>query len=377
MVRYISGLSGSVYRYVLKPFLFKQKPDAIHSRLLHMGAFVQRVPFVPQLIARVWSYQNKPLLEQTVDGITFTNPIGLSAGFDKNIQIPDLLHSVGFGFMTGGSVTHKHCAGNPRPWFYRLPKSKSLVVHVGLANDGANRICQRIHSQPKKWYANFPLIVSVAKTNNLETSDDTEAVADYVGSMAVLRQEDAVDVFEINISCPNTYGGEPFTTPVRLNQLLEAADRLRLQQPVWVKMPINLAWKEFDTLLEVIVRHNVTAVTIGNLSKDRAATTLQDALPNTIKGNLSGLPTQQLSDELIAKTYSAYGDRLKIIGVGGVFTAEDAYRKICLGACLVGLVTGIIFEGPQLIGQMNRELVALLEKDGFRNISQAVGSKNL
>lgn len=376
MIRFISGLSGSAYRHVIKPLLFKQKPDAVHSSLLRMGAFIQRLPFIPQLIARVWSYQNKPFLEQTIDGITFTNPIGLSAGFDKNVRIPQLLRSVGFGFMTGGSVTHKHCTGNPHPWFYRLPKSKSLVVHVGLANDGANRIRQRIQSHPETWFTNFPLVVSVAKTNNQENCDDTEAIADYVGTLAILQQEGSVAVFEINISCPNTYGGEPFTTPLRLNQLLSSVDALRLQQPVWIKMPINLAWKEFDALLRVIVTHNVTAVTIGNLNKDRTATTLQDTLPDTIKGNLSGLPTQLLSDELIAKTYQAYGDKLKIIGVGGVFTAEDAYRKICLGACLVGLVTGIIFEGPQLIGQMNRELVTLLEKDGFSKISQAVGSKN-
>ena len=376
MIRFISGLSGSAYRHVIKPLLFKQKPDAVHSSLLRMGAFIQRLPFIPQLIARVWSYQNKPFLEQTIDGITFTNPISLSAGFDKNVRIPQLLRSVGFGFMTGGSVTHKHCTGNPHPWFYRLPKSKSLVVHVGLANDGANRIRQRIQSHPETWFTNFPLVVSVAKTNNQENCDDTEAIADYVGTLAILRHEGSVAVFEINISCPNIYGGEPFTTPLRLNQLLSSVDALRLQQPVWIKMPINLAWKEFDALLRVIVTHNVTAVTIGNLNKDRTATTLQDTLPDTIKGNLSGLPTQLLSDELIAKTYQAYGDKLKIIGVGGVFTAEDAYRKICLGACLVGLVTGIIFEGPQLIGQMNRELVTLLEKDGFSKISQAVGSKN-
>lgn len=376
MVRLLSELTGSVYKRMLKPLLFLQKPDTIHTRLLRMGSLFQRVPAITWLISSVWAYQNRSRLEQTIDGVTFSNPIGLSAGFDKNIQLPGILQSVGFGFMTGGSVTHKQCAGNPRPWFYRLPKSKSLVVHVGLANDGASIIRERLRSQPKKWLNNFPLVVSVAKTNSQETCNDTEAIADYVGSLEMFRNEPSVAAFEINISCPNTYGGEPFTTPERLTQLLDAVDALQLQQPVWVKMPINLPWKEFNALLGVITTHKILTVTIGNLNKDRAHTKLHDVLPDTMLGNLSGLPTQQLSDALISKTYAAYGDRLHIIGVGGVFTAEDAYRKICLGASLVGLVTGVIFEGPQLIGQLNRELVELLEKDGFHDISQAVGSKN-
>jgi dihydroorotate dehydrogenase (fumarate) len=153
-----------------------------------------------------------------------------------------------------------------------------------------------------------------------------------------------------------------------------AIDALDIHKPIWVKMPLNLAWLDFKKLLEVIAKHNVQAVTIGNLSKDRSGIPSTE-LPAEVAGNLSGLPTQALSDDLIRRTYEEYGKRLTIIGVGGIFSAEDAYRKICNGASLVALITGMIFEGPQLIGQINHDLVKLLKEDGFKNISEAVGSK--
>ncbi len=376
MVRSISHNAGAVYRRFLKPLLFRQRPDAVHSRMLKLAAVYQKFPAAIRTISRILVYRNDALLKQTVNGITFRNPVGLSAGFDKNIELLPTMQSVGYGFMTGGSVTYQPCDGNPRPWFYRLPKSKSLIVNVGLANQGVERIRQRITSYEEKWLAEFPLIVSIAKTNSPENCNDNEAIADYIGSLEVVRNEKHIAAYELNISCPNAYGGEPFTTPKRLDKLLTAVDALSLTKPVWIKMPINLAWRDFNSLLQVILKHHMTTVVIGNLNKQRLGKQLQDAIPVGTKGNLSGLPTQKLSDELIAKTYQKYHGKLIIVGVGGIFSAKDAYRKICLGASLVGLVTGMIFEGPQLIGQINEELTELLVKDGFRNISEAIGSNN-
>lgn len=139
-------------------------------------------------------------------------------------------------------------------------------------------------------------------------------------------------------------------------------------------MPIHLAWPDFRALLRVIVMHNVAGVTIGNLSKERG--NLQDNLPKKVHGGLSGRPTFARSNEFIARTYRSFGDRLTIIGVGGVFSAEDAYAKIKLGASLVELVTGLIYEGPELIGRINRGLVSLLQADGYSNVAEAIGSRN-
>lgn len=373
MIRPVSSLTRTGYKRIVKPLLFRSTPDAVHGRMLTMSRLRQRVPFGDFPVDKAWAYHNREKLAQTVNGVSFRNPVGLSAGFDKNIELAPTMRAVGYGFMTGGSVTYFPCKGNPRPWFYRLPKQKSLVVHVGLANQGVRHILERIRRYKTTTFTDFPLVVSVAKTNNPENCNDDEAIADYTGSLALLCDEAHVQVLEVNISCPNTYGGEPFTTPKRLERLLAAVDALQIQKPLWIKMPINLSWKEFDALLKVIIKHNVQGVTIGNLRKDRSEISSKE-LPPEVEGNLSGLPTQKLSDMLIGKTYETYGDRLTIIGVGGIFSAEDAYHKICHGATLVALVTGMIFEGPQLIGHINHDLVKLLKADGFTNVQQAIGS---
>ena len=177
----------------------------------------------------------------------------------------------------------------------------------------------------------------------------------------------------VNLSCPNTTGGEPFTEAKNLDQLLTAIDSLQLPVPVFLKMPNQLSWTAFDTLLSVAVEHEISGVTIANLVKKRSLVDIKDPLTDATPGGVSGRPTFKPSNELIKKTYKKYGDRLTVIGVGGVFSAEDAYEKIKCGASLIELITGMIFEGPGVIGQINRELVALLKRDGYDHISQAIG----
>ncbi|MFA5003757.1 MAG: quinone-dependent dihydroorotate dehydrogenase [Candidatus Saccharimonadales bacterium] len=369
----ISRASATTYRKAIKPLLFKQKPDTVHQHLLQTGSRLQRIRPVRSLLRGAWAYENKQRLAQDVLNLRFRNPVGLSAGFDKNFELPIMLKSIGFGFMEGGSLTYKPCAGNPRPWFYRLPKTKSLVVYAGLANQGVVKIIERIKSYPPDTFTGFPLNISVAKTNSKAAASETDAVADYVSSLKLLKKSGVGDIITLNISCPNTYGGEPFNTPERLEHLLQKVDEVRLSQPVFIKMPSDLAWGDFSKLLQVAAKHQVAGLTISNLAKDRGQAKLMDPLPETVKGNLSGKPTWDLSNNLIRRTYQKYGERFVIIGVGGIFSAEDAYTKIKLGATLVELITGMIFEGPQLIGQINRELVTLLDRDGYQTISDAIG----
>ena len=139
-------------------------------------------------------------------------------------------------------------------------------------------------------------------------------------------------------------------------------------------MPINLPWKEFKPLCEVALKYKVDGVIIGNLNKNRQDPAIIDEIPKSVQGSISGKPTEKLSNELISKTYREYKKKLIIIGAGGIFSAEDAYEKIKRGSTLVQLITGMIYQGPQLIGEINRGLVKLLEKDGYKNISQAVGA---
>ncbi len=146
-------------------------------------------------------------------------------------------------------------------------------------------------------------------------------------------------------------------------------------KPIFIKMPLELEWEKFKELLQVAIKYKIDGVVIANLVKDRESNKyIKDEIPENIKGGISGLPTRDLCNEKISLTYKEFGDKFKIIGVGGIFNAEDAYEKIKLGASLVQLITGMIFEGPQLIGEINRGLVKLLRKDGFNNISEAVGT---
>lgn len=374
MVRLFSRVTAFVYKRAAKPILFRLAPDGVHTRMIISARMVQKIPLLPQTVAAIWAYRNTARLSQQIHGLTFINPIGLSAGLDKNAEIVPVVKAIGFGFATIGSVTHEPCSGNPRPWFFRLPRSQALVVHVGLANHGVKRIIQRINRYSPRLFRCFPLVVSVAKTNSTVACTDTGAIADYVASLKLIKMQTAAAVVELNISCPNTYGGEPFTTPERLSQLLKAVDAVELNKPLWVKMPLNLSWKEFDALLKVLTQHTVAGVTIANLNKDRRAVNPADGLTDATPGNLGGRLNTQLCNELISKTYQSYGDRLCIIGVGGVFSAEDAYEKIKRGAHLVDMITGLIFNGPQVVGQINYDLAQLVARDGYRNVSEAVGA---
>lgn len=369
-IRLITGLS---YRKIIKPILFTQSPDSVHSRIIKVGSFVQRSSLVRASIQFSWAHQGAPCLQQDLHNVHFSNPVGLSAGFDKNFELPPLLKAVGFGFMEGGSLTFEECLGNPRPWFYRLPKTKALVVHAGLANQGVDKQIERITSYKPDVFSDFPLIVSVAKTNSPVACDDEGGIADYVGSLKKLKISQLGQFISINISCPNTFGGEPFTTPARLDRLLTAIDSVKLSQPVLIKMPIDKPPKEFLKLVAVADKHKVVGLIIGNLAKERSHMKLKDSLPDTVKGGVSGSPTRDLSNRLIQETYRNYRNRFFIIGVGGVMSAEQAYTKIRLGASLVSLITGMIFEGPQLIGDINKGLEKLLKNDGFDTITEAIG----
>ena len=369
--RAIRRISRIGYKYVAKPALFRWPPDVSHEKMIRTARVLHGVHGTRLL--RVWRYQN-PRLMQTLLGITFKNPLGLSAGLDKNFDLPPVVKHIGMGFEIGGSVTATACVGNPRPWFHRLPEEKSLVVHVGLANNGVVRNIQRIIHYDKKLWNDFPLSVSVAKTNSPKNVSDEVAIDDYCDSLRKLEEARCAPLYEVNISCPNTYGGEPFTTPERLERLLSAIDELSLTRPIFLKMPTDKTTNDFESLAEVASRHAVAGLTIGNLMKDRSKLKHPELLSDDIQGGLSGLPDQKITTELISRTYRTYGDRFIIIGVGGIFTAEDAYEKIRAGASLVALVTALMFEGPQVVGEINEGLVTLLNRDGFSTIAEAVGS---
>lgn len=360
------SMIGFLYRYAFKPVAFRLDPEFVHDRILGAGIFLGKTALGRRLTRGLFCYAS-PMLEQTLLGIPFPNPIGLAAGFDKNAELTDILPDVGFGFAELGSVTGEPCNGNLKPRLWRLPKSQSLVVYYGLKNDGAEIIAARLKTKTFR----IPLGISVAKTNSADTVELADGIADY--AKAYRSFADIGSYTTINISCPNAFGGQPFTSPDRLDALLTSIDEIPSPKPVFVKLSPDLTRDEVDGLLAVIDKHHVQGIICSNLTKNRSnKKIIETDLPP--QGGLSGKVVEGLANELIAHVYRQTKGRYVITGCGGVFSAEDAYKKIRLGASLVQLITGMVYRGPQLISEINRGLVELLERDGFTSVGQAVGA---
>lgn len=359
---------ASGYKYVAKPIFFAQDPEKVHDSLTKTAQFAGRHAFTRSAAKLAFNYQH-PALEQEILGIKFKNPVGLSAGFDKDALITDILPSVGFGYAEIGSVTGKPCAGNDGTRLWRLKKSKSIAVYYGLKNDGADVVAKRLAS---KKHTNIPIGVSVAKTNCQATADDKAGIADYVKAFKAVQ--DVGDYYTINISCPNAYGGQPFNDAKRLEKLLIELDKIKTEKPVFIKFGPDLSFKVIDELMGVAKKHNVQGFVCSNLTKPRDNPKIhpEDFVPEV--GGLSGKIVEDKANKLIAHVYKRTKGKYVIIGVGGIFTAEDAYTKIKLGASLLQLITGVIYQGPQAVSEINRGLVKFLKKDGYTDISQAVGT---
>lgn len=347
-----------LYVNFLKPIFFLIDPEVMHDVIIWTGRILGSNNPTKKLTNLFFYYSNKSL-EQKILGVKFPNPVGLSAGFDKNAKLTGILPYVGFGFSEVGTITGEAYSGNPKPRLLRLIRSKSLIVNYGLKNTG----CEKISDYLRKQKFIFPVITSIGKTNNRSTVKVEAGIEDYI--KAFQHFTDIGQFFDINISCPNTFGGQPFSDPKKLHQLLLQIDKIPTKKPIFIKMPPDLTDKELDGILNVIRKHKISGFICTNLAKNHRIAK---------KGGLSGKVVEDLADNLISKIYRKTKGKYVIIGVGGIFSAEDAYKKIKLGASLVELITGMIFEGPQVISEINQGLVKLLQKDGYKNISQAVGT---
>lgn len=356
---------AKIYKFVLKPVFFQIDPETTHDLMTVFGKLLGSNIITRRIIKFLFYYSN-PALEQNLAGINFKNPVGLAAGFDKNAELTNVLPSVGFGFLEVGSITGEECEGNAKPRLWRLKKSKALIVNYGLKNDGAEKVSQRLKS--KKFSA--PVGISVAKTNNAETVETQKGIEDYVKAAKAFRNIGGY--ITVNISCPNTFGGEPFLEPGKLRILLEKVEDLKLQKPIFIKLAPDLSEKELEELIDVTEVFKIDGYICSNLSKDRTSKKIMEKNISE-KGGISGKVAEDNSNSQISYVYKKTGGKKIIIGCGGIFSAEDAYKKIKLGASLVQLITGMIFVGPQLIGEINSGLIELLKKDGFKNISEAVG----
>ncbi len=360
-----------LYLNIIKPIFFLFDPETIHNLMVSTGVLLGKFGIFKLKTQALFKFTH-PILGVKFDGITFPNRIGLSAGFDYDGDLTQILPSVGFGWHTIGTVTLEPYEGNPKPRLGRLPDSKALIVNKGLKSVGARAVIAKLAQLP----LSIPTAISIASTNKKFTSEK-EQILEILACFRLFESSQLKhQLYELNISCPNTFGGEPFTTPMKLEKLLSAVDSLKLKLPVYAKMPIDQSEAETLALLKVIDKHQVAGVIFGNLTKDKnnpAVTKADREIWQQRQGNLSGKPTWDRSNKLIALTKKHFKNRFTIVGTGGIFTPEDAKRKLALGADLLQMITGMIYGGPQTIGMINLGLAldALSPSDGNRSKTPA------
>lgn len=370
---------GFLYRKIYKPILFTQDPERVHNAFTKVGNLLGKYKVTKKITRWMFNYENSKLT-QTVAGIEFRNPVGLSGGFDYDGHMTEILGDTGFAFESMGTVTYNYYEGNKKPRLGRLPKSKSLLVNKGFKSEGLKNVLE--HS-PEFKDDDFKVGISIGATNSPETSDSDTQIADIIKSFKYLINHEKAEKFafyELNISCPNVQGVGTLAEPGPLNEVLTKIRALNIKRPLFVKFQLEIEWELAKELVQIMIDHKVDAIIISNLLKKKKNFEFEKdeigkIIEQELKGNFSGKCTEELSNDLISKVYKEFGDQIKIIGVGGIFNTEDAYEKIKLGATLVELITGMIFEGPQAIGEINEGLVKLLEADGYGNIGEAVGVK--
>ena len=359
---------GFFYTKVLKPILFIFDPENVHNLFSGVGKFLGKFALTRWKTRLLFGYKNK-ILYQNILGINFENPIGLSAGFDKDIELTDIMPSVGFGFEELGSVTARPYAGNPKPRLWRLPNSKSLAVWFGLKNKGVEILSKRLAGKIHR----FPIGVNVAFTNCKENLDVSLAIKDYV--LAFVAMEKYADYLTINLSCPNTSGGMPFLVPENYHNLMVEIDKIETSKPIFVKISPDMSHMDVDNFLEISSRHRIHGIVCSNLTKNTHPDEIKAKMPP--HGGLSGKLVFPKALDLLTHMYKKVGNKYIFIFVGGVFSADDAYKVIRQGASLVEIITGMIFEGPQVVSEINRGLVERIKRDGFKNISEVVGVDNI
>ena len=364
----------------IRPLIFLMEPEQAHYSLKRVGVLLGSNPVTKWLTALLMDYNHKSLAI-TVDGIDYRNPVGLSAGFDKDGELTKIYPSIGFGLAELGSFTGEICPGNPGKRLFRMIKSKAIVVWYGLNNEGAETISKRL---AKEDFGRLRVGINAANSNLTPEFDLEMSINDYLKTMKLFK--DIGDYYDVNISCPNTQDGEPFVDKKNLDALLTRINeeiRPISDKPIYVKLAADMTLDEINTIVDGCVEHGMDGVVCTNLAKPQYNSehrpeeypTVDGRLPKG-KGAMSGLPLQRISTNVIRHVYRRTRGKLTIIGVGGIFTAKDAYEKITSGASLLHMITTMIFDGPQNINEINRGLVKLLKKDGFETMAEAVGSRN-
>jgi dihydroorotate dehydrogenase len=372
-----------IYKNGIRPLLFSglnADPEQVHRRTLQfLHTLDQRSE--PESWARrvllgglngLYGFSH-PALPQSLWGCSFANPVGLAAGFDKDGEAAGLWSALGFGFAELGTVTQHPQPGNPPPRLFRLPLDQAALNRMGFNNQGALALATHLEGLGEKRSAAGPIGINLGKS---KVTPLAEAAVDYLASFQLLKT--LGDYFVVNVSSPNTPGLRSLQAVDQLEPILSALQQENQgQKPLLLKIAPDLDWPELEAILGLVKTYQLAGIIATNTTIRRDLKTQTIAATGqsvqTEAGGISGAPLRDRATEVIRFIYQMTQGELPIIGVGGIFTAEDAWDKITAGASLLQVYTGWIYEGPWMVKRILQGLVQKLEARGLEQISEAVG----
>ena len=338
------------YRYFVKPLLFLIAPERAHVVVATGLQLVMKIPGMAALISWVNGYSN-PRLARTVFGIHFPNPVGLAAGFDKNAKLIDEFAALGFGFIEVGTVTPKGQEGNPTPRLFRLPEDEALINRMGFNNEG-------LEAMKKRLLARKSQVIVGGNLGKNKLTPNEEAEEDYCMGFEALYE--VVDYFVVNVSSPNTPNLRALQEKEPLKKLLVRLQDLNATKlapkPILLKIAPDLSNEQLDDVIEIVLETKLAGVIATNTTLSREGLRTSESLRSEM-GGLSGKPLTHRSTEVIRYLHQKSRGQFPIVGVGGIHSAADAVEKMKAGASLIQIYTGFIYEGPELIQDINRAVV--------------------
>jgi dihydroorotate dehydrogenase len=360
---------SKIYQSLVRPLLFRTSAETAHELGLHALKIGLGSDAARKFFAKRYACNEFGELERF--GLKFKNPLGVAAGFDKNGKVVNQLAALGFGFVEVGTVTYEVQEGNPKPRLFRLSEDKALINRLGFNNEGTFNVIERL----KKTNANCVLGVNIGKN---KTVPNDRAIENYLASFDLAFE--AADYIAVNVSSPNTPNLRELQKAENLEELLSAlqkrnqelaTNRNKSGIPLLVKIAPDLSNGEIEKIVDVCLRLNLSGVIATNttINRDNIKTQTNE------NGGLSGKPLANRSNEVIQKIYRFSKGNLPVIGVGGIFTGADAFEKIVSGACLLQAYTGFVYQGITFARDVNTELARIIKERGFKDLDEAIGTR--
>lgn len=345
-----------MYKHFIKPILFCFNPETAHNILFSMLKVLRKIPFARAIMRSIYK-KDIPELGKEVFGMHFPNPVGLAGGLDKNGEFYNDMANFGFGFVEIGSLTPKPQDGNSKPRCFRIPADKAIINRFGINNKGVKNAVEHLKKEK-------PGIIVAANISKNTISINEDAAKDYETAFALLY--DFVDMFVVNVSCPNVVG---LTSLQDISFLSDIVDRLLdlrryydSYRPILLKVSPDLSTEQLDDIVDYCLRSGIDGIVAGNTTRSRDGLSLSaDQIDKIGNGGLSGAPLHKKNTDLIRYIHKKSDGLLPIIGVGGIMSGEDAQEMLDAGASLVEIYTGFIYEGPGLIKKILNHLSKVKE----------------